>query len=201
MIFLINRTNETLTLKTEVLDDASSNITVLVDDYAFPIARIGANTSASATWNEKYANGEKVNYPISKHGVPVPKETVQLFDPIMDDQLTLTWCSRDNTPKKYTTARDIVVVIHNEEETVSMLMDNITCGQTYRYTDEQNTYAASIFPVKWYNWKYLKNETFIYVDGKQSYRLRSIPHKTLAGVFVNAIKALNTTKPTEESTQ
>lgn len=106
----------------------------------------------------------------------------------------------EELPEKYVLAKDMIVVIHKDNDEVTMENCDLNGGGAIKVAPDttkeegEEGIACTIFVIKWYNWSTLRNQVAIMVNGEKKYELGVLPSRKVTGRMVNAIKSIRTTK-------
>lgn len=213
MIYVANDTNKPAKLKAQTID-GENILSVVIGGDEFMILHASADSEYGRVMLDRYKEGEKINHKISRHDIWLNGARV-LFSktlPVKENEEPTGYdgsiepvvvVDGEELPEKYTTSRDIIVVLHNADDDVTMSNENLLfeeAGLTIQ--NEQSTIHAEILPIKWYNWVSLKEKVYIYKNGNPMYRLCYRNHPTKEGVRQNTLRYAHTTKkPQQEETE
>lgn len=205
MIFIINQTNKKLQLKADqtefeatgmgATDDIITTVSVCTDDYEFPIVATD-DAKLAVAMLERFGTPEKIRNNKSKHNFKVDGRRL-LMDIFYDCDVpedsglvdTIRMFSQpydEKFPKKYTCAKDVVVIVHNNNDIVSIDKDDLTNGHKVEVMDERGEITVTVLPIKWYNWSTM-TPTRTFEVGKTSYRLGYKKHKYDDTKVVNTV--------------
>lgn len=185
MIFIINETESTkkIVLQTDIVGE-SICLSANIGDSSLMILHVGKYTGCGKALHEKFQQGEEIrNKNVSRHNIKVDDAHILYDKPLMcvseedvaekngfpdpdtfDSSVRMVEVYKNKPmPKRYTTSKDIIVVIHNPNDTFWMKHDHLLFNEApYIVTDERSELQATVFPVKWYNWSRLKEKVYIY---------------------------------------
>lgn len=184
MIFIVNETNEKLELSTTALDNGASLDLKVGDSAAITIATT-SDKEITSEIKKRYSDGEAIKNKLSRHNFKLTASRMYM-DNSGETGVNLVAVNPENLPERYKYVKDVIAVVHNSLDEVTMEVENLN-GAVRVLTTEQGDYTITIFAVKWYNWSKLSTPVSVYVNGKAQYNLGTVPSKQLEGRKVNAV--------------
>ena len=191
MIFIINKTNEKLTLGTTSLENGAT-LDLRVGDVLEGTIAITESKEIGAVLSDRFSEGELIRNKVSKHNFKLETSRVYLDNAEESEPVILVAVDEATLPKRYRYAKDMIVVVHKSSDIVSMKEDSLN-GSIKTVTSEQGEYTISIFVVKWYNWSKLTSPVSVNINDRAAYSLQAVPGK-IKGRLFNSLVEVGTTE-------
>lgn len=193
MIFVINETNEQLTLKTTSLENGAT-VDLQIGDSAEGTIAVTESKEIALAIAERFGAGEAIRNKVSKHNFKLETSRMYLDNKEKDGSVKLVAIkNNDELPERYRYAKDVIVVVHKSSDIVSMKEDSLN-GDVRTVETEQGEYKITIFVIKWYNWSKLSSPVSVNINDRPAYALQATANKNIEGRLFNSVVRINNDK-------
>lgn len=200
MIYIVNETNQQLSIKAEKEEAGLTTLGIKVaDGLELDIAATENDNIASAML-ERFEKEESIKNNTARFNFKLTDERI-FIDRYADGDVEEQHQGVANAPKlitipvgaelpeRYSVAKDMIAIVHHTSDVVEMACNDLN-GTPYTVTDEQNEFAVTVLVVKWYNWSKLRNPVNIIINGEEAFTLTAKESNVTKGRMINSVKSL-----------